>query len=37
MDEFSLLVEPFEDVQNNEHVPNNEHVTGDTNRSMFNF
>jgi hypothetical protein len=31
MDEFSLLVEPFEDVQNNEHV------IGDTNRSMFNF
>jgi hypothetical protein len=30
MDELSLLVEPFEDVQNNEHVPNNEHVNGDT-------
>jgi hypothetical protein len=30
MDELSLLVEPFEDVQNNEHVPNNEHVIGDT-------
>jgi hypothetical protein len=29
MDELSLLVEPFEDVQNNEHVPNNEHVNGD--------
>jgi hypothetical protein len=30
MDELSLLVEPFEDVQNNENVPNNEHVNGDT-------
>jgi hypothetical protein len=30
MDELSLLVEPFKDVQNNEYVPNNEHVIGDT-------
>jgi hypothetical protein len=29
MDELSLSIEPFEDVQNNEHVPNNEHVIGD--------
>jgi hypothetical protein len=29
MDELSLLVEPFDDVQNNEQVPNNEHVIGD--------
>jgi hypothetical protein len=30
MDELSLLVKPFKDVQNNEHVSNNEHVIGDT-------
>jgi hypothetical protein len=30
MNELLLLVEPFKDVQNNEHVPNNEHVIGDT-------
>jgi hypothetical protein len=30
MDELSLLIEPFEDLENNEHVPNNEHVIGDT-------
>jgi hypothetical protein len=30
MDELPLLVEPFKDVQNNEHVPSNKHVIGDT-------
>ncbi len=37
MDELSLLVEPFKDVQNNEYVPNNEHVIGDTEQECVQF
>ncbi len=37
MDELSLLVEPFDDVQNNEQVPNNEHVIGDTEQERVQF